>query len=564
MKTQAYALILAVLVVVGIVGQVVPNKAVAQEDEAKTFAINRQPLSGALLEFAEQSGTEVLFDSRIAEGRTSPGVQGALSSREALRRLLAGTGVTFEYTGRNSVTLRRGATNSDAPAALGPIVVQGERRSRALRDTTSSVTVFSESDIERSDTDRVYGVLNQAPNVTPVPVPGEFLPPIRGVQSDGGGGGLGGNFLFGTQPRALLIVDDVARPSTTSNNAFQTTFDVEQTEVLRGPQTTLRGANAIAGAYIVKTKDPRYTPEAEIQGGLNWNQVSQFGYQVAGMANAPLIEDQLAARFVVQYEDGRIPVRVVDPTGFAPAGTDLKSLSDFDNLALRGKLLVEPEALPKFSAILTGEYENGRDAIFDSFINSSNFTGKPTRDRNTIASNGNVVDTKAYNFALNAAYDVTNDVEVRSITSYQKDEFKDSSDSIGSFIFENSDFRRFNQDLLLTFEGLADHADGVIGLTVEDESERTVEQSFILNSRGDRTTLGVFGDLEVALTDRLKVLAGARVQYTKFKFDLDFFGGFGGVNFDDRETVFLPKAGLSFDIDDSQTVFLTATRGYNP
>lgn len=542
-----------------------PGSQTAQSEQPIPFSIAPQPLVDALEKLSDQSGLSFAYTTDQLTGVASPGVNGTMTAEQALRSLLAGTGVSYQFTANSTITLTRPTNDQEGgPITLSPIVVQGERRPKSLQNSTTSVSVFNEAAIEQSDENRVYGVVNQAPNVTPVPVPGEFLPPIRGVQSDGGGGGLGGNFLFGTQPRASLIVDDVARPSTTANSAFQSTFDVEQVEVLRGPQTTLRGANAIAGAYIVKTKDPQFATEAEAQAGVDWDEFSKFGYQLAGMANAPLIEDQVAGRMVVDFQDGKIPVRVVDPGGTAPPGTDLSQLSEFDNVSLRGKVLVEPNALPNLSVTVTGEYENGKDPIFDSFINGSDLTGDPTEDRNTIASNGVVVDTSAYAFSLNGAYELADGLELRSISSYQNDKFESADDSIGSFMFENSEFRRFNQDLLLVFDNLSDRLSGVAGITFEDESEETVEQSFVLNSRGDRTTVGLFGDLEIGITDRLNLLAGGRVQYTDFDFDLSFFGGLGSLDFSDNETVVLPKVGLGYDFTDNQTVFVTATRGYNP
>jgi outer membrane receptor protein involved in Fe transport len=55
-------------------------------------------------------------------------------------------------------------------------------------------------------------------------------------------------------------------------------WDVDSIEVYRGPQTTSQGANAIAGAIVVKTKDPTFTPRrptrprsaATTHGALRW------------------------------------------------------------------------------------------------------------------------------------------------------------------------------------------------------------------------------------------------------------------------------------------------------
>lgn len=74
----------------------------------------------------------------------------------------------------------------------------------------------------------------------------------------------------------------------------QTTFfgpfsswDPEQIEVLRGPQSTQQGRNALAGAVVVNTRDPEFYDEYKLHGEVS----SRSGNRFALMANKQLIED---------------------------------------------------------------------------------------------------------------------------------------------------------------------------------------------------------------------------------------------------------------------------------
>src|ERR1700722_2820570 len=73
-------------------------QAAALEPE-KSYSITSQDLGSALRAFAIASGKDVVFDPMLVNGKTSPGLHGELTDEEALRRILAGSGLTFERTG---------------------------------------------------------------------------------------------------------------------------------------------------------------------------------------------------------------------------------------------------------------------------------------------------------------------------------------------------------------------------------------------------------------------------------------------------------------------------------
>ncbi|MGJ7484358.1 secretin and TonB N-terminal domain-containing protein [Variovorax sp. LT2P21] len=69
------------------------------------FDLPAQPLEKALAEFGRLTGHSVLVDSAMTRGLTAQAVRGELAAREALGQLLAGTGLSARYSGRNAFTL---------------------------------------------------------------------------------------------------------------------------------------------------------------------------------------------------------------------------------------------------------------------------------------------------------------------------------------------------------------------------------------------------------------------------------------------------------------------------
>jgi hypothetical protein len=91
-------------------------------DGTSMFDIRPQALGTALRAYGELTGQTVLVDDSLTVGRFSPGVQGTYGNAEALRRLLAGTGLVASYSADQAFTLKLAArveasdSKPDAPA----------------------------------------------------------------------------------------------------------------------------------------------------------------------------------------------------------------------------------------------------------------------------------------------------------------------------------------------------------------------------------------------------------------------------------------------------------------
>ncbi len=116
----------------GFAAQTTP--ALAQQ-ALKAYAISRQDLGIALRAFAIVSGKDVVFDPMLVKGKRTHGVQGQYGDDDALRRILAGTGLAFARTGAGGFVVR-----PDQPAPAPP----PEQSSSSVADATNNVFSVSE------------------------------------------------------------------------------------------------------------------------------------------------------------------------------------------------------------------------------------------------------------------------------------------------------------------------------------------------------------------------------------------------------------------------------------
>ncbi len=192
------------------------------------------------------------------------------------------------------------ATGALAPAALAQsggamaleeVVVTARKRSENLQEVPIAITAIDEQTLRRAGVERADDYIGLIPNVTLVDTAnvGDTQVSIRGVVS-----------TRDAESTFAYVVDGVL--STNPNSFNEELFDVQQIEVLKGPQGALYGRNAVAGAILVTTKAPSNEFEARIGGGVGNNS----SYKVNGMVSGPLIDDTLLGRlsFSTRETDG--------------------------------------------------------------------------------------------------------------------------------------------------------------------------------------------------------------------------------------------------------------------
>jgi len=165
------------------------------------------------------------------------------------------------------------------------IIVTARKRDESFQDVPVTINVFTEKLVEDAGIQRPSDFIQLVPNMTLVETQnaGNAFVVIRGISQ-----------ARNSEPSVAVLVDGVLETNPAAFN--QELFDVEQIEVLKGPQGALYGRNAIGGAIIVNTKEPGDEFEAKVKAGYG-NESSMRGQ---ASVSGP-IGDTLGFRASVNY-----------------------------------------------------------------------------------------------------------------------------------------------------------------------------------------------------------------------------------------------------------------------
>ena len=354
------ALLSMVLAVVGIVAPVAAQ-AVAQSYQMN---IPRQRLDAALKDLAQQTGLQIARFSDTPGGNAIVGpVTGDMSVADALHALLTPNKLTYKFVNNHTIAVvalssdsaaagssdnpipaqSSSATNSDGKEGkksssdgfrvaqvdqgtssssssldkrtdqasqrtadqLEQIIVTAQKRQERLQDVPISIAVLGGKDLDTSTYQGVTEALTAVPGVAAVTDGqggGTFIS-VRGVSA--------ASYLFsGSSPVAYYLdsipfglVDSAIAPDTNA-------YDLERVEVLRGPQGTLYGANALNGVVRVLTHDADLD-QFELKGRTSGSSTEDGGGNYRGdvAINMPIVEGKVAARAVVEH-DLAMPARI--------------------------------------------------------------------------------------------------------------------------------------------------------------------------------------------------------------------------------------------------------------
>ena len=175
-----------------------------------------------------------------------------------------------------------------AQSVLEEVTVTARKRSENLQEVPISVAAFTAADIQAAGIERPVDYLSLIPNVTIVDSAnvGDTQVSIRGIVS-----------TRDAESTFAYVVDGVL---ITNPNAFnEELIDVEQIEVLKGPQGALYGRNAVAGAILVNTR----VPDNEFYSKVKVGYGNRNSLDASAIISGALIEDKLTASLTGYYRD---------------------------------------------------------------------------------------------------------------------------------------------------------------------------------------------------------------------------------------------------------------------
>jgi iron complex outermembrane receptor protein len=208
----------------------------------------------------------------------------------------------------------------DTHAGIETIAVTAQKRSQALQEVPAAVSAISGPKLDAAGITQVQDLQTLVPNMHFGHERGEAKITIRGVSN-----------AQGTDPSTAVHLDGIYQNRARSITAL-TLFDIQRVEVLRGPQGTLYGRNATAGAMNIISTPPG--PEFEAFGDVQLGNYQQK--LVRGALNAPIVEGLAALRVSGFWED-----RQGYQENLAVGGSN-KDADDADDFGLRTQLLLTP------------------------------------------------------------------------------------------------------------------------------------------------------------------------------------------------------------------------------
>jgi len=331
--------------------------------------IPRQPLDTALKDFAHQTGLQVARMSDAVDGSAIVGpVSGVLSAEEALKLLLAPSGLNYKMVNERTIAIFKAAgastqatlsgsggaalageptpsgssqdvnkksaserlrvaqvdqghaavaaavdtassqESSKRPATLEEVLVTAQKREERLQDVPIPVAVIDTQSLVSMNEVRFQEFYTQVPGLSVSPgVQSSLNIAIRGL-------------TVGTGTTAITI-DDVPLGAGGTGTGLVTDLDpgdLSQIEVLRGPQGTLYGANSIGGLIRYVTANPsmeRFSGHVEAGASTIYNG-ADAGYSFRGGVNVPLSSSlALIVSGFVRQEPGYIDNTILGING---------------------------------------------------------------------------------------------------------------------------------------------------------------------------------------------------------------------------------------------------------
>ncbi|OUR72375.1 TonB-dependent receptor [Methylophaga sp. 41_12_T18] len=448
-------------------------------------------------------------------------------------------------------------TAADLPA----MVVSADFRPSTAQETAVSLTTIDDEIIESRGAQHLEDVLNLAPNVniSSGASRGQFFQ-IRGI-------GERSQFSAPLNPSVGLIIDGIDFSRT---GGAATLFDIEQVEILRGPQGTLYGTNALAGIINMQSKQPSEELEVHIETGIAEYNTHNLGVAVGGT----LVENKLLGRASIHshQSDGYMENDFLNSD----------STQNRDEITARGQLTwFASDDLKIDLNVLHLSIDNGYDAFtFDNSRNS--FSDEPGQDKqNTNA------------FALKTDWRASNAVQLQSTMTYSKSDITYGYDSdwgytgqvvppaVLSYTYIGTErYARERENYSFEFRALSNEdgrifnnsTDWVIGVYHLSQEENLDYDGLFgafgddfLDSKYDTKNTAIFAQLDTSLTDKLTFISGLRIEH----FSADYnayeshtFRSSGTLNDSVSENLFGGKLGLNYQMNEDQLLFTSLSRGY--
>jgi|TARA_B110000459_G_scaffold193877_1_gene232655 outer membrane receptor protein involved in Fe transport len=436
-------------------------------------------------------------------------------------------------------------THGSAGAAentIEEILVTADFRARNELQMATSVTVMTEAVIKSRSAQHFEELVNAIPNVNFASGSNRarFFQ-IRGI-------GERSQFVAPINPSVGFLVDNVDFSGAAS---IATMLDVEQVEVLRGPQGTRYGANALAGLINVKTNDP----EDEFSANLKLGAADYNTQMISAVVTGPLA-DTVSARLAVgsNRSDGF----------YENSFLQTKRNNAQDEQTIRGKLRAEMSENWQLDLSLSHvDIDNGYDA-FTLDNSRTTLSDEPGRDKQ-----------ESLALAMNSSWEL-NSFDLDLIVGLAESDMEYSYDEDWTFagihpdgyMSRDSYIRdRETQSIELRFLSndnsrlFSDSTQWLFGLYTlsSDESLRREYTYLASDFRSEFAfdTAALFFQLDSSLSENLTLETGLRVERRNTTYSDSEL-----LDYSPSETLWGGRIAAKYLLDSNTMAYVSVARGY--
>ncbi|WPJ95757.1 TonB-dependent receptor [Coraliomargarita algicola] len=453
---------------------------------------------------------------------------------------------------------------------LPTTVVTGELWESDIQQTTASVTVIEQAALENNGVQHFEDVVNSIPNLTWTG--GSSRPRYIQIR------GIGENSQYeGETPDSSVrfLIDDL---DLTGVGTVGNLFDVEQVEVLRGPQAGAFGANAAGGVVRIVSNEPTPYWTGQIEATVGNDNLRAGGIAVGG----PLIESD------PEQLTFRLSVHQLEQDGFRENQfLDQDDTNARDELTTRLKVRWLANDDWQFDATLFyADVDNGFDEFNLSNHPSETDSDEPGHD-----------EQETFGSSFRITWAGLENATLTSITSYTTSDSLYSFDSDWSNIIDKDptlpatykaylaterDRDVFSQELRLDSNeqenalgwidrwtiGLYYHAMNENSGIYYDEIYAGWADDAYIESEYDSETIAIFTQFAHNFSDSTRLSIGLRLEHHQVDFTTNTINNYytelidGKNSFEESNTLFGGKLTLEHDLNDNHTAFASAARGY--
>lgn len=466
---------------------------------------------------------------------------------------------------------------------LEEVIVTANKREESIIKVNTSVTSLSSKKLEDTRTWGLSGLTAIVPNYNyqELGVSFQQIQSIRGIQ------------VFSENPAVSTYIDDVNNIDILANGFAFT--DIERIEILRGPQGTLYGRNAMGGVVNIITKKPTNQTN-----GFAETSFGNLGLQRYSTGiKTPIIKDKLyfGLNGLYQTQDGFLKNNI---SGTSATDTNLNGKSVGGEKNLYGNMFLKWLVNNRFHLTLNlkGQQDNSNNSGFmvSQFSDTYAFANPDVINLSRIQSHErNILNTSL-------------------VAKYNADKFTFTSISALqtiSFGFKDLDFpgiyhsyydgkigellppqKVWSQELRINYhsDSKFQYTAGVYAFTqkgYEPTTNTAYELSdaeaaafglpsgtYLINrNRSNNSGLAGFGEMSYQLTNKLKATIGLRYDYEKREATFNGFGDamlFNGVVTDINPNItadgnyfaISPKFSVNYSVNELSNIYATYTRGF--